>query len=112
MAVCIFIVWFSYTGTIWNLNRGPPFILGGGGQGFSIIYPQLRMQTVLEGIVVPTLLLIIGGVFVVFGVYIPNIKKEKELKHYFYLAAAAFGFSYLMLHVIWLRKTPGYLMFQ
>jgi len=110
MSVCMFIVWFTYTGTIWNINRGPPFILGG--KGLGIIYPQQRMQTVLEGLIVASLLLIIAGIFIAFGTYIPTIRDVAEQRNYFYWAVTAISISYMMLHVIWLSKTPWYLMYS
>jgi len=110
MCVCMFLIWFTYTGTIWNINRGPPFILGG--KTLSIIYPQQRMQTVLEGLIVASLLLIIGAVFIIIGTYVPRLKKPAEQRYYFYLSSMVFATSFLALYAVWLKKTPWYMVYS
>jgi len=110
LSACTLMIWFTYTGTIWNINRGAPFILGG--QSISIIWPQQRTQTVLEGLIVATLLIVVGAVFVFVGVYVPRLKREADQRYYFYLGSTVFALVYLVLHVIWLRKTPWYLVYS
>jgi len=103
--------WFSYTGTIWNFNRGPPLI-GITKESWFLIYPGMRMQTILEGLLMSCVL--IGLSLLVCGllVYVPKLaegRDQEEFRQTFYQITLSFVTLFCMLIAMFLRKSPGYL---
>jgi len=75
----LFVVWFSYTGTFFNLNMSPPFIyVHPVNHQMIIIWPSQQMQTGLEGLLMATLIMTLGLSFALLGTWVPNAKKKQE----------------------------------
>jgi len=110
LCICLFICWFVYTGTFWNMNRNPPFVYHSG-SSIAVIYPGQRMQTVAEGLLIATLMLGLSGLVSVLNHYVPAMEKEmiKEGKYMFYVSAFAFLILFFLLQFAFVRKTPSYL---
>jgi len=104
----LFVVWFGYTGTFFNLNMSPPFIyVHPVNQQMVIFWPSQQMQTGLEGLIMATLIVSIGLCFALLGTWVPTVKKNRRLLFWlFTVLITILGYSFSQ---IWLIKSPWYM---
>jgi len=112
MCVAMVFPWFTYTGTYFNLNTGPPFIyVNPSDKKMIIIWPSQQMQTILEGFLLATLILSLGICFAMVGTWIPNLPYSRRRIVFWMLIVILSGLLYLF-YSLWKVKSPWYLTYS
>eukprot|EP01123_Difflugia_compressa_P012618 TRINITY_DN5477_c0_g1_i1.p1 TRINITY_DN5477_c0_g1~~TRINITY_DN5477_c0_g1_i1.p1 ORF type:complete len:324 (-),score=43.59 TRINITY_DN5477_c0_g1_i1:142-1113(-) len=107
MCVALIFPWFTYTGTFFNLNTNPPFIHRNNNEPV-IIYPSQQMQTVSEGLLIATLILIVGISFGILGSWVPNLPHSRKRVAFWFFIIVLSSLGYVFFQV-WKIKSAWYL---
>jgi len=111
LVISLLFPWFTYTGTFFNLNSNPPFIYHNPPNQMIIIWPSQQMQTVLEGLLMSTLIITIGVGFAVLGTYVPTLPYSRRRITFWIFVVILSGLIYLFTRV-WHIKNPSYLTYS
>jgi len=109
--IALIFPWFTYTGTYFNLSHSPPFVYYRPKQPALIFWPSQQMQTVSEGLIMASLIVLIGVLFSLFFTLIPNIRYSRRRLCFYPLFVIISGLLYTYYN-IWKIKSAWYLQYN
>jgi len=111
-ALALLVPWFTYTGAFFNLNMGVPFTyMHPSNQQMVIIWPSQQMQTILEGLLVASLIILLGLCCGLLATLIPSLPYSRRRLSFWLLFIVIGGLLYLYKR-IWNLKTSWYLVYS
>jgi len=111
-ALALLVPWFTYTGPFFNLNMNVPFTyVQPTSQQLVIIWPSQQMQTILEGLLVASLIIILGLCCGILTTLIPSLPYSRRRISFWLLFIVIGGLLYLYRR-IWSLKSSWYLVYS
>jgi len=112
MVLALVVPWFTYTGTFFNLNMGTPFVYTQpSNKQLVIIWPSQQMQTILEGLLVASLIVTIGVCFGLMATWVPYLPYSRR-RYSFWLFMILIGLLLYLFWRIWTVKSSWYLVYS
>jgi len=109
MALCLGLVFMTYAGLVFNLiHNPPPLAIHPYTNEIMFVYPSLRHQFILEGLLAAILISIAGITFVMLTEYVFKQKEPQNIRYSFYATLLGFGLSFFYLIRLFNVKNPGY----
>jgi len=109
LSLCLGVVFMTYAGLVFNLiHNPPPLAVHPHTNQIMFVYPSLRHQFILEGLLAAILISAAGISFVMLTEYVLKQKEPQNMRYSFYATLLGFGLSVFYIVRLFNVKNPGY----